>query len=396
VAEDRAAFEPRGGVPGLLITATGVADYASAVAAGSGPIAVDAERASGFRYSQRAYLVQVRREGAGTALIDPIEVPDLSGLHEAAGDAEWIIHAATQDLPCLAEVGIRPRRIFDTELAGRLLGRERVSLAALVESELGEVLEKGHGAADWSVRPLTADQLRYAALDVELLIELRDLLHAALVDSGKHDYAEQEFAALVDFTPRERGEEPWRRTSGIHRLRKPRQFAVVRALWEARDAYASSRDIAPGRVLPDAAIIAAAQAMPTSRDAMIALKEFSGRGQQRQASRWWQAISSAQGLADEALPLVNPPSTGLPQPRSWPDRNPEAAKRLERARAHIAAVSAQVSIPVENLMTPELVRRICWEPPAGPLVQALADAGARPWQIAVLGPGLEAALAEPA
>ena len=145
------------------------------IAAGEGPVAIDAERASGYRYGQRAYLVQVRREGAGTWLIDPVGCPDLTPLDEAIGAAEWILHAATQDLACLAEVGLRPRQLFDTELAARILGLPRVGLAAVVEHYLGLSLAKEHSAVDWSTRPLPEPWLRYAALDVEVLDELRNL-----------------------------------------------------------------------------------------------------------------------------------------------------------------------------------------------------------------------------
>jgi len=288
-APARVEREPRDGLPQTIVSAEALASYASALAAGQGPVALDAERASGFRYSQRAYLIQVRRQGAGTALIDPIAVPDLTALAQAMQGVPWILHAASQDLPCLAELGLRPSALFDTELAGRILGRERVSLGALVESELGEILEKGHGATDWSVRPLSVAQLRYAALDVELLIELRDVLAAELAKAGKLAWAEQEFDALLDFTPRPRGEEPWRRTSGIHRIRKEQGLAVVRELWLARDRIAQREDIAPGRILPDASIVAAAAAMPASSDALGALPEFSGRGQTRRRADWWQA-----------------------------------------------------------------------------------------------------------
>ncbi|WP_459984624.1 ribonuclease D, partial [Mycobacterium avium] len=145
---------------------------------GRGPFAVDAERASGFRYSNRAYLIQIRRAGAGTALIDPVShgadpVRALRPVAEVLGSDEWILHSADQDLPCLAEVGMRPPALYDTELAGRLAGFERVNLATMVERLLGFGLAKGHGAADWSKRPLPAEWLNYAALDVELLIELR-------------------------------------------------------------------------------------------------------------------------------------------------------------------------------------------------------------------------------
>lgn len=157
---------PRDGIPEVVTTPEALDRMVDAFAAGTGPVAIDAERASGYRYSQRAYLVQIRREGAGTALIDPIECPDLGSLDAALGDTEWVLHAATQDLPCLAEVGMRPRALFDTELAGRLLSLPKVGLAPLVETMLGFHLEKGYSAADWSTRPLPNAWLNYAALDI--------------------------------------------------------------------------------------------------------------------------------------------------------------------------------------------------------------------------------------
>src|SRR4051812_49617003 len=119
---------PREGVPPVVEDAKHLEDVVRRFAAGTGPIAVDAERASGYRYSQRAYLVQLRRAGAGTALIDPIACPDLADLSAALADAEWVLHAANHDLPSLAGVGMRPQRLFDTELGARIAGYERVGL----------------------------------------------------------------------------------------------------------------------------------------------------------------------------------------------------------------------------------------------------------------------------
>ena len=380
-----APYEPREGVPVVITTGEALAEYAQRLAAGSGPLALDAERASGYRYSQRAYLVQLRRAGAGTALIDPIAVPDLAPIQQATQDVEWILHAATQDLACLAEVGLCPSRLFDTELAGRLLGRDRVSLAALVSSELGEVIEKGHGATDWSVRPLTVAQLRYAALDVELLVELRDTMERELEAAGKAEIARQEFAALLDFSPRERGDDEWRRTSGIHRIRKPRALAVVRSLWQTRDEIARQRDIAVGRILPDAAIVAAAQTDLTSMADLAALKDFRGRGAQRYLPRWWTAISSALALPASDLPVSSLPPTGPPPPRAWAERDPQAHARLSASRSALAELAEANGMPVENLLSPDTVRRLCWSPPepadAAHVADFLRGHGAREWQI---------------
>jgi ribonuclease D len=293
-------------------------------------------------------------------------------------------------------LGLRPSALFDTELAGRLLGRERVSLAALVESELGFILEKGHGATDWSVRPLSAAQLRYAALDVEVLVELRDAMAAALREAGKSRVAAEEFHALLSFSPREKGEDEWRRTSGIHRVRRPRDLAVVRALWLSRDELAREQDVAVGRLLPDASIVAAARAELATMTDLAELKDFKGRAAHRFLRRWWAAISGARQLPESQLPRAASPPTGPPPARAWAERDPEAHARLSAARAILAELAAGHGMPVENLISPDTVRRLCWTPPepAGvdEVAAALADLGARPWQVGATAEALAAAL----
>nr|WP_239075543.1 ribonuclease D [Planosporangium flavigriseum] len=392
---------PRDGTPSPVTTPAELAEVARRFAAGTGPVAVDAERASGYRYSQRAYLVQLRREGAGTALIDPIPLSDLTVLNEAIADAEWILHAASQDLPCLAEVGLLPQRLFDTELAARLAGFERVGLAALTESLLGYALEKHHSAADWSTRPLPESWLSYAALDVELLSDLREALAAELERQGKAQWAAEEFAALVASAgqpPRVRPD-PWRRTSGIHRVRGARALSRVRALWYARDAIAARRDATPTRVLPDAAIVAAAAGDPKDERALIALPGFAGRSVRRLAGTWLDALSEARTLSDSELP-VTLPTEGPPPPHRWAERDPDAAARLARCRELVSGIASTHRLPPENLITPDTVRRLAWSPP-DPLDEetvreVLAGFGARRWQIELTAAGLTDALRAPA
>ena len=362
------------------------ADFGDAVrrlADGEGPIAVDAERASGFRYSQRAYLIQMYRRGAGTFLFDPPEIPDFSELEAAIHDEEWVLHAASQDLACLREVGLDPEHIFDTELAARLLGMPRVGLASVVEELLGIKLAKEHSAADWSTRPLPQAWLKYAALDVELLVDVRDHLVAKLDETGKAELAAQEFDAVLHREAKPAAAEPWRRLSGIHAMRGPRNLAVARELWLARDARASELDIAPGRMVPDSSILAAAKALPQSRRALADLREFTGRASRSELDRWWSAIE--RGLTTDQLPAVRVPSDSPPPPRAWSMRNPEADARLRLARAGIIEVAEQIDMPVENLLTPDHLRRVAWHPPAEPTSEAVAAAlsalGARPWQV---------------
>ncbi|WP_326768421.1 ribonuclease D [Streptomyces sp. NBC_01591] len=390
-------LEPREGIPPVVASDDALARVIADFAAGSGPVAVDAERASGYRYGQRAYLVQLRRDGAGSALIDPVGCPDLSGLGEVLSGSEWILHAATQDLPCLREIGMTPTGLFDTELAGRLAGFPRVGLGAMVESVLGYSLEKGHSAVDWSTRPLPDSWLRYAALDVELLIDLRNALEDELDRQGKLEWAREEFDAIASAPPAPPRKDPWRRTSGMHKVRRRRQMAVVRELWTARDQVARRRDISPGKVLGDAAIVEAALALPPNTQALTALPGYGHRMGRRQLEQWQAAIDRAKALPDTELPQPGQTLAGPPPPRAWADKDPAAAVRLSAARAAVSELAERLNMPQENLITPDTVRRVCWEPPknASPdaVETALAGYGARRWQIEQVTPLLVRALA---
>jgi ribonuclease D len=332
------------------------ADFEDAVrrlADGEGPVAVDAERASGFRYSQRAYLIQMYRRGSGTFLFDPPRIPDFTSLEDAVHAEEWVLHAASQDLACLREVGLDPDHIFDTELAARLLGMPRVGLASVVEELLGIKLAKEHSAADWSTRPLPQSWLTYAALDVQLLVDVRDRLAERLEETGKADLAGQEFDAVLNREAKPAAAEPWRRLSGIHGLRNPRNLAVAKVL-------------------------------PQSRRALADLREFTGRASRSELDRWWTAVET--GLATSQLPAVRVPSDSPPPPRAWAMRNPEADARLRLAKAGVTEVAERLEMPVENLLTPDHLRRVAWQPPADPdpagIGAALSALGARPWQVA--------------
>ncbi len=353
------------------------------LAAGSGPVAVDVERASGFRYSQRAYLIQVFRRGAGVHLIDPPTISDFAPLQRAIGDVEWVLHAASQDLPSLRDEGLEPPSIFDTELAARLLGHARVGLGAVVEDTLGITLAKAHSAADWSTRPLPQSWLEYAALDVEHLIDVRDALVAELDEQGKTEFAAQEFQAVLDRPVKPPREDPWRRLSGLHTVRGRRALAVARALWTAREEYAREQDVAPGRLVPDRALVAAIAADAKTKQDLARVKEFTGRASRSQLDRWWAAIEA--GRAEQVLPPERVPGDSLPPPRAWIDRNPAADARLKAAKPLVEQRAEELAMPTENLLTPELLRRVSWAPPADIAAEtvgtALAELGARPWQI---------------
>ncbi|VFA82261.1 Ribonuclease D [Gordonia paraffinivorans] len=389
---------PADGVPPVLSTAEEFADAADALAAGEGPIAVDTERASGYRYSQRAYLIQIKRRGAGSFLLDPIADPDaLAPVIEALRGPEWVLHAADQDLPCLRELGFVCVELYDTELAGRLLGLSKVNLAAMVAQFLGLGLVKGHGAADWSRRPLPDDWLNYAALDVEVLVELRDAMDAALVEAGKDRWAREEFAYILSRPPAPPRTDRWRKTSNIHTVKSARALAAVRELWTAREQLAERRDIAPGRVLPDAAIVNAATADPKTSAELTRLSVFGGPRQRRQAGVWLNALKRARELPESELPSKKTGGSGLPPVNRWEQRNPEAAARMQRIRPALKEIAEENNLPVENLLAPDLVRQLAWDGISGPVtVEAvdahLAAAGARSWQRSLTAEALAEAL----
>lgn len=385
----------------LIGDRSGLEHAAEALDAGTGPVGVDAERASGFRYGGEAYLVQVHRRGAGTFLFDPTLLDGFDPLAEAIAGEEWILHSASQDLACLEALGLVPERLFDTELASRLLGFERVGLGAIVEQLLGVRLHKAHSAADWSTRPLPEPWLEYAAFDVALLPELRDAVAGELAAQRKEEFAAQEFEAVRTRPPKPIPAEPWRRLSGGNRLKSPRELAIARELWLARDELARARDTAPGRLLPDASIVVAAAAQPRSAGHLASLADFKGRASRTELERWWAA--ALRGKTTDELPERAPRDPdAMPHHRGWAQRYPEAAARLVAAREAVAAEAERLRMPTENLLTPELLRRVAWDPPApatgdgsaaGPetVRERLLELGARTWQADLTAPLIAAA-----
>lgn len=396
---------PAQGLPDVVNTEELFEEALTSLAQGAGPFALDAERASGYKFSARAYLIQIARDGGGLHLIDPIPFGPghrlFSELNNLLATDEVILHASTQDLPCLRELGIHPVKLFDTELGGRLAGLPRVGLGPLLESLLGVSLAKEHSAVDWSTRPLPTDWLNYAALDVELLVELRDEVDALLEAAGKSHWAEQEFAAILNTPPPQPRVDPWRRNSGMHHIKKRRQLALVKSLWESRISLAAELDIAPGRLLSDAAISAIALSIgddtkiESKKDLEKILRPIGLRPRWLEHHmRWISCIATAQNLAEEELPPVRGESDALPPVKVWREKYPLRYAALTHARHNLSLRAQELSVPLENMISPEYIRRICWSDPAGQVAATLSGLGARPWQSEIAAPILEAALLE--
>ena len=393
---------PEAGIPPVIDTSAGLAEVFSDLKAGYGPIAIDAERASGYKYSQRAYLIQIKRHSGGLHLIDPVAIGETDiwqSMSKEFADCEWIIHASTQDLACLREVGLEPQRLFDTELGGRIAGCERVGLGALTEELLERSLAKEHSAVDWSLRPLKEDWLNYAALDVELLVELRDAVEQLLLSQGKLNWALQDFDAILKAPAPAPRIDPWRRTSGMHKVRDRRTLAIVKALWQARDSFAREIDISPGRLFNDELLMQIATKRPAGVGDMRKWITRRSRVTNQPIEHWFDLMNEAIALPEDQLPELRIKSDSLPPPKSWDKRNPPAYARHTHARHQISELADDLAMPVENLISPEPLRRLCWVDPPVEVKQAplfieetLSSYGVRPWQIAQVTPVLLDAL----
>jgi ribonuclease D len=171
-------------------------------------------------------------------------------------------------------------------------------------------------------------------------------------------------------------------------------------MWETRDQVAEQRDVTPGRILPDSALVAAALALPQDRQSLLATKGFHGRGAERYASRWVAALASARDLPEADLPTRSPRGDGPPLPRAWAEKDPVAARRLVLAREAIGRLAEEHHLPAENLLTPDYLRRTLWAPPQSRDETALTEGvrtmlaglGARPWQIDLTTPVLVEAI----
>ena len=395
-------LSPKSGLPELIVNEKDFEITLEQIAKGFGPIAFDAERASGFKYSARAYLIQIHRRDGGLHLIDPIAIGTTnlwSELNEAFDGVEWILHASTQDLPCLNELGLKPKLLFDTELGGRIAGCERVGLGSLCETLLDIQLAKEHSAVDWSQRPLKSEWLNYAALDVDVLIDLRDSVEKLLIENGKLEWAMEEFAHILTLPTFVEKNDPWRRTSGMHKIRDRRALNAIKNLWVQRDSYAQTLDVAPGRIFNDETMMEIISKKPESADDFGKILMKRTRYQDLPVQSWFEIYKSSLSAPEEELPPMRGSGTGLPAIKIWEAKNPLGYARATHIRAKINELAGQHLMPPENLLSPDSVRRLCWNPPPDSNLESyiqstLADAGARAWQIGLVASHLVEGLSQ--
>jgi len=391
---------PRDGLPKLANTPAHIVEIAHQLASGHGNLAVDTERASGFTYSQQAQLIQMRRAGSGSFLIDPVALPDpvadLAPLAQVIKDVPWILHAADQDLPCLTELGLRPETLADTLIAGRLLSYKKCNLGNLLLQVMDIKLPKNHSAENWSRRPFPSSWLKYAALDVEFLIELWEALKKEAQTVGRWSWIVEECAYELSKPAPQPRKDPWRKTSQIHRLRSRRELEIVRRIWNSRDRLARTKDLAPGRILPDRMIVSIAQAKPKN---INELNQIKGGRKLRYKKRWVSLVDRAMQTEPAQLPAKSSKNSAIPHHSRWKRQHPEAFTVLSECKKVTNAIATELDIDAQDLIAREVLRKLSWavgeENQEVSISQKLTELKARQWQQQLVAEPLAEALQLP-
>lgn len=348
-------------------------------------VAFDTERASGIRYLDKAYLIQAKGQSAPLVLLDPLALPDLSDFSAVCKNSTWVLHAAKEDLECMEWAGLVAPRLFDTQIAAKLLGYEHVGLGAVTEEVLGVKLAKNHTRENWSLRPLKQSWLDYAALDVEYLVELALALKEHLKAAGRLSWAEQEFSYTLANYHRPRGSEPWRHLKGAGKARSPRQLGLLRELYNKRDEIAREADLAPHRVLPNRDLVDLVLQTPRSYQELSRRSFMKRRQLRRHARIWWQAIKKVRDLEKEQLPGKEPPRKlhEITSLATWEKIDPARAELYRLLKEDVSTWAQENQIWTELALSPSAIRTVAayWKP-GKDLQNLLETATARDWQIA--------------
>ena len=355
-------------------------------------VAFDTERASGIRYLDKAYLIQAKGQSAPLVLLDPLALDDLSDFSEACKNTTWVLHAAKEDLECMEWAGLQASRLFDTQIAAKLLGYEHVGLGAVTEEVLGVKLAKNHTRENWSLRPLKQSWLDYAALDVEYLVELALALKERLEAAGRLSWAEQEFSYTLAHYRRHSHPEPWRQVKGAGKARSPRQLGLLRELYSQRDEIARERDVAPHRVLTNRDLVDLVLQTPRSYQELSRRPFMKRRQLRRYARRWWQAIKKVRDLEKDQLPGREPPRKlhEISALATWEKIDPARAQLYRLLKEDVSTWAQENQIWAELALSPSAIRQVAayWEP-GQDLQNLLKTAEARDWQLAHFQPRFE-------
>jgi len=364
-------------------TTAEVADLARELA-GARSLALDTESDSLHHHKEKVCLVQLSSDSGLAALVDPLAGANLAPLGPLLADPKVakVLHGADYDVTTLKrDFGFTFAGLFDTMIASRMLGLPNIGLQAVAAAEMGVALSKDSQKDDWSRRPLTPTQERYALADVEHLLALHARLVAKLEAAGRLSWVREESDAVAELPAarRDRDLDAWQRVKGARRLTR-RQQAVLKAAYDWREAIARETDIPSFKISSTEALLALAEKAPANPAELQAIRGAVPRHFASRAPALLEAIRAATALPEAALPRM--PSTPRPPAPS------EAAKAREDAlKKWRTAEAARLAIDVSVVLPQRLLEQVAERPPARPEDLLRID-GFRRWRVAEFGDAL--------
>jgi ribonuclease D len=346
----------------------------------TGAVALDTEGDSLHHYPARLALVQLGVESGEAWLVDTLALGDLSPLGPIFADPAivTVVHAGDNDLAHLKRRhGLRFAGLFDTSIAARFLGGRALGLDVLIAEHLGVELPPSRQKDDWSARPLSPDQERYAAADVQHLIPLRDRLVEALERAGRLAWVEEECAALAADPALEPPPDPdaYAGLKGAREL-SPRSLAALRQLCEARERLALETRRPPFKILSNESLVAVALLLPRDDAALATVPGFTARAVQRWGGAVLAAVTCALELPDFELPVLARP------PRFHADG--ATRRRIEALREWRAPAATRFGLDPGVLLPNRLIAEIARAAPRDRDELARVE-GLRRWRVEILG-----------
>jgi ribonuclease D len=369
--------------PLYLDTARSVENYFGSIASAS-IIALDTEGASFHRFVDRIYLLQLSTREQ-TAIVDPLPIgkPETLGVLLESPSVEVVFHDADYDLRLLQQdYGWHVRNIFDTRIAAQLLGIRAFGLAALLDRFFGVKLDKKHQRADWSMRPLSQGMLDYAAQDTIHLLELRDRLRHDLEQSGRWDWASEEFARLEGTRWEEDDGSGFLRMKGARDLSR-RELAILRELVRMRDDVARHLDRATFRVIGNEQLLEIARLKPNSRDALAAIKGVPRGLLETRVDQLLNAITAGLAVPENDLPR-------FPKSARW-DKDPEFDNRVAALKTIRDEAATRLDLDPGVLCARDRLEAVARRNPRT-MEEMSAIPELRRWQLATIGSDFLAAL----
>ena len=350
-------------------------------------IALDTEGASFHRFLDRIYLLQISTRDR-SAIIDPLPIgspPKLGELLQSKA-VEVVFHDADYDLRLLhQDYGWHVTNIFDTRIASQLLGIKSFGLAALLEQYFDVKLDKKHQRADWSMRPLSADMLEYAAQDTRFLLQLKDHMTGELDRRGRLHWAREEFVRLEGTRwEAEESMEGFLRLKGARDLSR-RELAVLREVANWRDTVAAQLDRATFRVMGNEVLFELARTTPRSVSELAAIRGMPKGMLERAGSDIVAAVRRGSEVPEAELPK-------FPKGQRW-NKDRDFDDRVARLKSVRDAAAARLELDPGVLCSRERLENIA-RSGAKNVEELAAVPDLRRWQIEEMGAGFLAALSK--